>query len=756
MIYVDVILPLPLDGFFTYGVPETLVSQVSFGIRVVVPFGRSKTYTALVARTHEEKPEFKVKPIIEVLDQEPILLPKQYELWQWMSSYYMAPMGEVYRAALPSGLKNEDGYRPKTEKCLALSQELRSEEALRATVEGLHRSKVQQQAFIDFLELTGWATLQGTQPAGPISELSQDELVNHSHCKTTTIKALTDKKILRSYERETGRLTHSGEYHPERIKPLSRAQEEAFNAIQKAWLTQEVVLLHGVTSSGKTEIYKHLIQKTLDEGKQVLYLLPEIALTVQITQRLQEVFGHRLGIYHSKYSDAERVEIWKKQLSKRPYDIILGARSAVFVPMQRLGLIIVDEEHEPSFKQQDPMPRYHARATALMLARLCGAKTLLGTATPSAESLFHAQNGKYGLVRLTQRYKDVQLPKIQVIDTKDLQRRKMMHGIFSPQLLEEIDKTLRAGKQAILFLNRRGYTPAITCQQCGWVPRCTHCDVALTFHRSQGQMVCHYCGRAYCLPTHCPQCGSHELRGKGVGTERIEDQVQTLLPHARIARMDLDTTRSRRAYERIINDFSTGRTNLLIGTQMVSKGLDFANVRVVGILDADMMLNMPDFRAYEYAFMLMSQVSGRAGRKDGSGLVLLQTKSKDLPVVKQMAIGDTAGFYTSLFEERQMFHYPPFHRLIYIYLRHRNDRLTDSAAMTLGNLLVKQLGSRILGPDKPAVAMVNDHSIRKIVVKIENTLSPSRVKEILRSAEASLMSNRRYATLQIYYDVDPT
>ena len=543
------------------------------------------------------------------------------------------------------------------------------------------------------------------------------------------------------------------------MKPLNEAQQEAYNQILFSFLSKNVTLLHGVTSSGKTEIYIHLIRQALERHEQVLYLLPEIALTVQIRERLQKVFGSRLGIYHSKYSDAERVEIWKKQLSSNPYDVILGARSAVFLPFQKLGLIIIDEEHETSFKQQDPAPRYHARSVAIMMAAKMGqgtdCKVLLGTATPSMESYYNAVNGKYGLVTLNSRYQDILLPEIKIVDIKDLQRRKMMQGPFSPLLLGSIKKALAAGEQVILFQNRRGFAPMIECRQCGWVPHCTNCDVSLTYHKNIQQLTCHYCGFTYQVPSVCPCCGSTELKGRGYGTEKIEDQIMEIFPEARVARMDLDTTRTRSAYERIISDFSAGRTNLLIGTQMVSKGLDFDKVSVVGILNADTMLNYPDFRAYEHAFMMMAQVSGRAGRKGKQGLVLLQTKSPQLPVIFQVVHNDYAGFFHDLLEERRQFHYPPFYHLIYIYLKHRQNATVNEAAIEMGNRLRQWFGERVLGPDKPSIAKVKQMNIRKIVLKLENGIDLKRVREYLLIAQRQMLQDTRYNSLQVYYDVDP-
>ena len=740
MRYVDVILPLPLEGLFTYGVSDELASQVQAGVRVVVPFNKSKRYTAIAVRLHDEKPDFDTKNVIEILDNQPIILSEQLRLWQWMSDYYMAPLGEVMNAALPAGLKNEDGYQPKTETCIGLCEAYRSEQALHLAFDMLHRAEKQQKVLAEFLSFDY-----------ENSDITRDELMNESHCTSAVLKALIDRKILYTYEREVGRLNHGGEPHPEQIKPLSEPQQKAFDEIQSQFENKRVVLLHGVTSSGKTEIYIHLIQKALDEGRQVLYLLPEIALTVQMMERLRRVFGNRLGIYHSKYSDAERVEIWQKQLSDEPYDVILGARSAVFLPFQRLGLVIVDEEHETSFKQQDPAPRYHARSVAVMM----GSSVLLGTATPSMESYYNAQTGKFGLVELKTRYQGIELPEIQVVDVKDLRRRKMMTGPFSPQLLTAMRTALDEKKQVILFQNRRGFAPMIECNACGWVPKCKNCDVALTLHKMTNTLTCHYCGHTYAVPTQCPACEGRDLRGRGYGTEKIEDQIRDIFPEARVARMDLDTTRSRNAYERLIGDFASGRTNVLIGTQMISKGLDFDRVAVVGILDADSMLNNPDFRAYEHAFMMMSQVSGRAGRKGKRGLVLLQTKNKELPVIQQVTNNDWPNFYADLIEERRDFRYPPFHHLIYIYMRHRHENVVDSAAIFMASLLRQSFGSRVLGPDKPGVSKVKTLHIRKIVLKLENGIDLRRVREYLRRAQTQLMQDKRNAALQVFFDVDP-
>ena len=812
MRYVDVILPLPLEGLFTYSLPDGL--QVEAGARVLVPLAKTKKYVALAVSIHDRQPDFDVRPVEEVLDREPIVTSRQIALWQWIADYYLSPLGEVYNAALPLGLKVRDGYRPKTETFVTLPPSMRSERMLHIALDMLSRSPKQLKAFTTFLDMvfssgsqnSSRYEVRGTRYENSLVEgedgnlaprtsylvprdlsVSRDELMNTAHCTSAVVKQLIDKKFLTTYQKEVSRinttldttLSPGNHHHP---SPLSPAQQDAYNSIVLQWMSKPVVLLHGVTSSGKTEIYIHLIQQAIERGEQVLYLLPEIALTVQMRERLQRVFGSRLGIYHSKYSDAERVEIWHKQLSAKPYDIILGARSAVFLPFQRLGLVIVDEEHETSFKQQDPAPRYHARSVALVLARQFGAKTLLGTATPSAETYYNASphlhpiltggensstppscegrvqaggGSKYGYVALTQRYQDIELPEIQIVDIKDLRRRKMMSGVFSPTLLVAMRQAFERHEQVILFQNRRGFAPMIECPTCGWVPHCTNCDVSLTYHKALNMLTCHYCGFTYRVPDRCPNCESEDLRGRGFGTEKIEDQLLEIFPDIRVARMDLDSTRSRQAYERIISDFSAHRTDVLVGTQMVTKGLDFDNVSVVGILNADAMLNMPDFRAYELAFTMMAQVAGRAGRKHRRGLVLLQTKNADHEIVRHLVANDVKGFYHNLMEERQAFRYPPFSRLVYVYLKHRDEQLLNTAAIEMASRLRQLFSTRVLGPDKPAVARVKTLFIRKIVLKLELSLNVVQVRQCLREVQRQLLADKRYNALQVYYDVDP-
>lgn len=773
MRYVEVILSLPLEGTFTYVVPDALLDKVVPCVRLLVPFGKTKTYIGICdtyptdhPNNNDDNDGIEYKAILAILDDGPVLLPQQLQLWHWIANYYMSPIGDVYKAALPSGLKGEDTYKPHTEVYICLGKQFRGEQELHIALDGLARATKQQKVLMSYLELSGIAnvpelvstdvTQTDNKQHNQLRAVSKDELRNTTHCSLAIINSLIEKGILQTYRKEVSRLNNGyDKLQPNAIHALNDAQTIAYDKILLQMMAHNVTLLHGVTSSGKTEIYIHLIFKALQEHKQVLYLLPEIALTVQITNRLRCVFGNKLGIYHSRYNDEERVEIWQKQLSNEPYEVILGARSAVFLPFQRLGLVIIDEEHENSFKQQDPAPRYHARSVAIVLAQMYGAKTLLGTATPSIESYRNAQLGKYGLVTLSQRYKDIQLPTIEVVDIKDLRRRKLMSGPFSPRLIAAVRDALQRGEQAILFQNRRGFAPMIECRTCGWVPHCPNCDVSLTYHKSMNVLTCHYCGYTERVPEQCPNCESKDIKGRGYGTEKIEDEIMEVFPDARIARMDLDTTRTKNAYERLINDFSAGKTNLLIGTQMVSKGLDFDHVSVVGILDADNMLNYPDFRAYEHAFTMMAQVSGRAGRKGKQGLVILQTKNPELPVIQQVVNNSYTAFYKSQLEERTAFHYPPFFHLIYIYIKHRNNDIVESASMELGSRIREIFGNRVLGPDKPTVARVKTLHIRKVMLKLENGIDYKLAKQYLRSIRDTMMKEKRYGALTIYFDVDP-
>lgn len=819
--FADVILPLPINAAFTYRIPENMTLQA--GERVIVPFGTKKYYTAIVDKLHDNEPSgIEVKEIAEQLDQEPVLLPVQLKLWHWIAEYYLCTTGEVFKAALPSGMKLESetivvrqveqlpedfcqkeimpiwnflmqkgewtlsslqkklgyssmlplvrrmlekgvisikeevrsGYRPRMDTFVTLCAEYRNEQALHQVLIVLKRAEKQRLLLLTFLELSGWTDMLEKRSVSGIHSVSRSDLLRAAGVSSSVLQALVGRGILEVSTDEVGRLLQD-EIQLHGASFLSCEQNTALEEIQHAFTEKGVCLLHGVTSSGKTEIYIHLIQHYLDEGKQVLFLLPEILLTAQLTERLRRVFGNRLGVYHSRISDAERVEVWMKQLSSEAYDVIVGVRSSVFLPFQNLGLVIVDEEHEPSYKQQDPAPRYHARNVALVLASYYGAHTLLGTATPSLESYYHARSGKYALVNLHTRYAQVALPEVRIIDTKELAKKKLMRGPFSPDLLQAISEALEVKEQIILFQNRRGFAPWVQCKSCDWIPKCVHCDVSLTYHKRMNRLTCHYCGFSTPIPASCPSCGSTELRQRGFGTEKIEDEIHLHFPEARVARMDLDTTRTRRAYENILMDFENGNTDILVGTQMVSKGLDFDRVRVVGILDADGMLNIPDFRSYERAFQMMAQVAGRAGRRGKRGVVYLQTRTPDSPVISQVVNHDYMSHYLWQMQERKMFQYPPFCHLIYVYLKYRHEQLVDCLAAELARNLRQIFGERVLGPDAPPIARIQALYVRKIVLKIELSVSLAKVRQALRNACTQIQSKGRYGSVQVYFDVDP-
>lgn len=759
MNYVDVILPLPLEGTFTYALPAHLKYKVQVGCRLTVPFGTKKSYSAIVQRVHDEKPQggYQIKEAIALLEDDPILLPSQLKLWQWMAEFYLCPIGTVYKAALPSGLKEQDeesSYKPKLVQCVRLTEAYFDESKIVSVLVELKRSPKQVALLMKYLDMSKAAASLTLKNPSLLLEVEKLELLKQADCNTTIYNALVEKGILESYDKQVDRLEHDEMPTEMVLHMLSPAQQFALDNINKQFESHNVCLLHGVTSSGKTEVYIHLIHQALEQKKQVLYLLPEIVLTTQLVNRLKRVFGGRLGVYHSKYSDAERVEIWQKQLSKSPYEIIVGVRSSVFLPFQKLGLVIVDEEHETSFKQQDPAPRYHGRNVALMLAYMAGAKTLLGTATPSLETYYNCKNGKYGLVELFERYQQVMMPEIQVVNMAEERRKKMMTGPFTSVLLDEMKNALDNKEQVILFQNRRGYAPTIECHTCGWVPRCPHCDVSLTFHKRLNQVTCHYCGYTTMIPTKCPNCECEQLDNVGFGTERIEDTIKQIFPEASVARMDLDTTRSRQGYEQILSNFQHGKTDILVGTQMVTKGLDFDHVSVVGIMNADTMLNMPDFRSYEHAFQMMSQVAGRAGRRNKQGRVILQTKTPDLPVVKQVVDNDYASLYNDQMEERRMFHYPPMCRLVSIYMKHRYESTLNGLAYEMAMLLRKVFGERVLGPDTPPVARIQNLFIRKIVLKVELSANMQEVRNRLRQAHQYYLAQDKYKAAVIYFEVD--
>ncbi|MFV0418168.1 MAG: primosomal protein N' [Dysgonomonas sp.] len=810
-LYADVVLPLSLQGLYTYAIPSDLANSIQEGCRVIVQFGKKRFYTAIVFKVYTSEEKISpIKEIISVLEDYPIVTRFQLDFWEWVSFYYMCSLGDVYRAALPSALKLEsetyvllnpdfegdkpftaseskvyyqlsatksqrigdiqkqsgltniiphvkslvdkgvafineniqDVYAAKTQLAVRLTKAC-SEDDLNRILDDLGRAKKQQQLLLDFLSLNLENSL-----------VLKKHLLTKSNTSPSVLSELVKKNILEVYDHEVSRFDY-GETDLELAYELNQYQKKAYDEVIGSFLEKDVTLLHGVTSSGKTEIYIQLIKDAVNKGKQVLYLLPEIALTTQITNRLKAVFGNKLAVYHSKFNDNERAETWGRLLKDEEAQVVLGARSAIFLPFNNLDLIIVDEEHEGSYKQQDPAPRYNARNAAIVLADMCKAKVLLGTATPSIETYYNALSGRYGLVELTKRHEDIELPHIEIINTKELRRKKQMKSVLSPPLIDSIEKVLSKDEQVILFQNRRGFASMLECKNCSWTPHCTHCDVSLTYHKSQRSMVCHYCGASYPVPTECPECKTPTLEILGYGTERIEEEVSAIFPDSTIARMDLDTTRGKRSYEQIISKFEENKTNILIGTQMVSKGLDFDNVSIVGILNADNLLNYPDFRAYEKAFQLMTQVSGRAGRKNKQGLVMLQTSHPSHPVINYVKNNDYLSFYRVQAEERKLFRYPPFFRLITIVLRAKDENVVESAAKQFTESLKQSFGQRIVGPGKPPVSRVQSLYIRNIILKIENNASIQKVRDSIYYHQVFVLGNPVFRSVLLHYDVDP-
>lgn len=749
----DVILPLPMSKYFTYSFPTDMQPQPQAGARVVVPFGRNKTYTGIIVDVHDRKPEeYEAKDILQVCDDFPILRPGQIKFWEWIADYYLCPVGDVYKAALPAALKNEEeekgGYTPKQEEYVRLSFSRKEEDKLKKIYEDLGRSPKQLHVVMNYIALSQFMLLETP------GEVSKKMLYEKAEISSANLKPLVDKGIFEIYKKDVSRLTPYRRATQDSFD-LNEAQSKAYEDIRSAFESKDVTLLFGVTGSGKTEIYIRMIEEALAENKQVLYLVPEIALTTQLTERLQRVFGKKLGIYHSKFSGNERTEVWMNLLKDEGIDIILGVRSSIFLPFRNLGLIIVDEEHETTYKQYDPAPRYHARNAAIVLAMQHKAKVLLGTATPAFETYMNALSGKYGFVELLTRHEGLELPEIIPVDIKELRRKKRMKSSFSPTLIDAMNEALSRNEQVILFQNRRGFAPLVECTLCAYVPKCKHCDVSLTYHKGLNQLTCHYCGYTQPVTRICPACGHHSLETLGYGTERIEDEVKEIFPEISVERMDMDTTRSKKAYQEIIERFVTGKTKVLIGTQMVSKGLDFENVSVVGILNADTLMNFPDFRSYERAYQLMAQVSGRAGRKNKRGLVVLQTSDPKHPVVKEVIANNYQELFAQQMAERKLFKYPPFFRLIYIYLKHRDGILLDKMANEMAIRLRNQFGDRILGPDNPPVARIQNLYIKKIVLKIEINISPAKVKEQLHCVRLQMLEDDRFKSLIVYYDVDP-
>lgn len=790
------------------------------GSRVVVQFGRKKSYSAIVHELNVPEPVgYKAKDIDAIVDSAPIVSQRQLQLWQWIADYYVCSLGEVYKAAMPSGLKLEsethllynplfeasaplsprqdlilnfieqnkdctisdlsnhigganpipqikkllemeaiyiseqmkDAYKPKTETVYRLSEECRAnEDTLMAKMDALERAPKQQQALMLFFQLCG-----GLGQALLGQSVRRDDF-SKNDIATAVLNELVKKNIFVCEKQEVSRLNNK---LADLIPPhdLSEAQSTALSQIKNCFQNENkpIVLLNGVTSSGKTELYIHLIHETLQQGKQVLYLLPEIALTTQITSRLQKHFGDTLGIYHSKFNDAQRVELWNNLLSDKPYGLILGVRSAVLLPFKDLGLIIVDEEHESSFKQYDPAPRYNARDMAIVMSGLHKANVLLGSATPSLESYNNAMTGRFGYVELTTRYADVAMPHIETIDMTVARKHKEVSGIFSFTLRDRILKALNNKEQVILFQNRRGFAPYVECHQCAWTAKCINCDVSMTYHKNTGELVCHYCGARAKLPLVCPACGTASLELQGYGTEKIEEEVKDLFPEARVVRMDLDTARTRKAFEQIITDFEQYQYDILIGTQMISKGLDFDRVSTVGILNVDNMLNIPDFRAYERAFAMISQVSGRAGRRGTRGHVLLQTKQIDSPVVVNSINNNYKANAEREMAERQQYGYPPFVRLIHITIKHVDEQTAIRSAVIIANELSQIFGRRILGPQSPAIARVQNLFLQRIILKMEKTVNPQKMKEALMDRINIILGDHSFKGVSVVVDVDP-
>jgi primosomal protein N' (replication factor Y) len=794
-----------------------MMPAVEVGKRVVVPFGRKKFYSGVIFSIHANTPvHYEAKEVVAVLDSHPIVNQKQFKFWTWMADYYQCTPGDVYKAALPSGLKLEseshvfynsdhqaevmlneketlvvdfvsekksctineiqnhtgintllpilnrlidegivsvseqmrEAYKPKTINIMALAPAFQDNDKLKAAFDDLGRAPKQVELLMLFIQMVGFNdAING-------KSVQRTALLEKSGDQASALSGLIKRGILVQEQMTVGRLDYSSR---EVIvtNPLSESQQIAIDAIRNLHAQKETVLLHGVTSSGKTEIYIHLIEEQINKGKQVLYLLPEIALTAQITSRLKKHFGNHLGIYHSKYSDAERVEVWNDLLEQSHYKVILGVRSSIFLPFDNLGLIIIDEEHETSYKQFDPAPRYHARDSALVLAHYHGAKVLLGTATPSIETYFNVQSGKYGLVELMVRHKGIQMPEIITVDVREARRKKQMRSHFTPLLIEQIGKALANKEQVILFQNRRGFSPYVECSECASIPKCKHCDVSMTYHKHINHLTCHYCGYSYVLPASCPACGSPSLETRGFGTEKIEEEIKIFFPDARVSRMDLDTTRTKKAHENIIAEFETGDVDILIGTQMISKGLDFERVSIVGILDADSMLNYPDFRAHERAFQLMAQVSGRAGRKNRQGKVILQTTDPSHLVIRQVINNDFKGLYDTQLAERQMFKYPPFYRIVNLTVKHSDMNKVTRAASNLANGLRHVFGERVLGPHAPVIGRIQNLHIRQIVMKIEKTASISKSKEMIQATIHQLLAQPEYRGVIVQIDVDP-
>lgn len=817
---IQVILPLPLQEKFTYEVPDDAAGSIGLGTRVLVQFGRKKYYTAIVAGLDQRPPQnYEVKKIMAVLDPHPALRYPQLKFWEWISEYYLCSVGEVIKAAIPTGLKlesesvvtlnpefdSEDGlklterqsmivaalqhsgksslseiektlgiknvaahvnallaagvvrvdekivekYRPKTVAKVRMLCDRQNQERLHEFFDMTSRSRQQQALLLAYLDLSRF-----TQKSESLQPVDKESLLKVSGVSPAVLRAVVDKGIFEIYKEKINRFDSSDDKGLQEVV-LSAEQSRVAKEIREKFKDHAITLLHGVTGSGKTEIYCELIKEVLGQGHQVLYLVPEISLTTQLTDRLKKVFGSRLLIYHSKFSDSERVDIWNRLLHSNTPMVVLGVRSSIFLPFGRLGLIVVDEEHEASYKQYDPAPRYNARDAATVLASMHGAKTLLGSATPSVETFWKASNGKYGLVTLTERYEGASLPDVEIIDMKQMRKQKSVKGILSTPLRKMTRDALDDGWQAIMFQNRRGFAPVVVCHTCGWSPKCGNCDVSMVYHKGSHLLRCHYCGFTQSLPNVCPACGENSLEKYGYGTERIAEEVQEEFPDKVVARMDLDTTRNKQSYQELIEEFADHHTDILVGTQMVSKGLDFAKVKIVGVLNADTLLNFPDFRSTERAFNMLEQVAGRAGRRQEPGKVLIQTTKTDERVLQHVVNHDYMSYYAEELENRQRYGYPPFTKIVNIFVRNKDAATCDAAAVMLTMALRKVFGNRVLGPEKPFVSRVNTWYLQQIMLKVESQASMRKVKALLRQVYESLAPAPQIKSSQIHYDVDP-
>ncbi len=819
--FAEIILPLPLYSTFTYSIPEEMVADLRKGSRVLVQFGKKKYYTGIVEHIHHLKPTgYDVKPIMAMLDPEPVVRHPQLNLWHWIADYYLCSPGEVYKAAVPTGLKPEsetyisinddfdmpEGYKLTDQQALVI-QALQDKKRLKISDiesvtgirhgarpitslmeagiveidekiverykpkkinfielciqrddnDGLHeffnltsRSRQQEKTLIAYLDISGWMRAKEN-----LKEVTRDKLMETSGASAAVIRAMVDKGIFRIVKKAVSRFNPNPATHKPVLSPLSGIQQPAFEQVSESLKNHQVTLLHGVTGSGKTEIYTHLMASVLSAGNQVLYLVPEISLTTQLTDRLRKVFGDALLIYHSKFSDNERVDVWKRLLSGNEPLIVLGVRSSVFLPFAHLGLVIIDEEHESSFKQYDPAPRYNARDAAIVLATMHGAPTLLGSATPSVETYYKAKSGKYGLVTLTERYEGSKLPEVEIVDMRLQRKKKLNKGILSQPLRLATSEALKEGKQAIMFQNRRGFAPVVICQQCGWTPKCHNCDVSLVYHKNSGLLKCHYCGYCQPIPKLCPACGQNAIEVYGYGTERIAEEMHQEFKDYRVSRMDLDTTRNKDAYQEIIEEFANHETDILVGTQMVSKGLDFEKVNVVGVVNADTLLNFPDFRSNERAFNMLEQVAGRAGRRLDVGKVFIQTTKPEAPVLRHVKAHNYDAYYNEELEERKKYHYPPFTKIINIFLKNKDAAAADTGAAYFAKALTEVLGERVLGPEKPFVSRVALWYIQSIMIKIEAGASMKKVKDLLRDVLSRIAHIPQIKSSMIYYDVDP-